>query len=44
VSIGAIDLRADVVAVGNADDGAIEPPSNDPVHTVGWYEHGPSPG
>lgn len=44
VSIGAIDLRAAIVAVGNADDGTIAPPSKDPVHTVGWYEHGPTPG
>jgi LPXTG-site transpeptidase (sortase) family protein len=44
VTIGAIDLRANVVAVGTADDGTIAPPAKDPVHTVGWYEHGPSPG
>jgi sortase (surface protein transpeptidase) len=33
-----------VVEVGKADDGSIAPPMEDPVHAVGWYGLGPTPG
>jgi hypothetical protein len=44
VSIASLGVRADVVEVGRADDGSIAPPVEDPVHTVGWYGIGPTPG
>lgn len=44
VSIASLGVRADVVEVGKADDGSIAPPVEDPVHTVGWYGLGPTPG
>ena len=44
VSIGTIDIRADVVEVGRAEDGSIAPPVEDPAETVGWYGLGPTPG
>jgi len=44
ITIPALDVRARVVTVGQADDGSIATPDQDPVRTVGWYELGPSPG
>src|SRR5258705_6838857 len=44
ISIPSLDVRARVVAVGRADDGSIGVPTQDPVRTAGWYDHGPQPG
>src|SRR5262245_2519033 len=44
ITIPALDVRAQVVAVGRADDGSIAVPTQDPVRTAGWYEFGASPG
>jgi hypothetical protein len=44
VSIASLGIRADVVEVGQADDGSIAPPVEDPINTVGWYGLGPTPG
>jgi hypothetical protein len=44
VSIGSIGVRADVVEVGQAADGSIAPPTQDPAEDVGWYTLGPTPG
>jgi sortase (surface protein transpeptidase) len=32
------------VEVDRAEDGSIAPPTADPVHNVGWYRLGPTPG
>jgi hypothetical protein len=44
ISISAVGMRADVVEVGLAGNGSIAAPTGDPVRTVGWYGHGPTPG
>jgi hypothetical protein len=44
VSIGSIGVRADIVEVGQAADGSIAPPTQDPARDVGWYKLGPTPG
>lgn len=44
ITIPALDVRARLVAVGRADDGSIDVPTQDPVRTAGWYEYGASPG
>jgi LPXTG-site transpeptidase (sortase) family protein len=44
ISIPAVDVHANVVAVGQADDGSIAVPAQDPVRTAGWYRYGASPG
>jgi LPXTG-site transpeptidase (sortase) family protein len=44
LSISTIGVRADVVQVGRTEDGSIAPPAEDPVHAVGWYNLGPTPG
>jgi LPXTG-site transpeptidase (sortase) family protein len=44
ITIPAVDVRAQVVAVGRADDGSIAVPTEDPVTTAGWYEDGATPG
>jgi len=44
VSIPALEVRADVVEVGRADDGSIATPPGDPVRQTGWYGFGPAPG
>jgi Sortase domain len=44
ISIPALGVRAEVVQVGQADDGSIATPVEDPAGTAGWYGLGPSPG
>jgi LPXTG-site transpeptidase (sortase) family protein len=44
ITIPAVQVRARVVAVGQADDGSIAVPTQDPVTTAGWYDKGPNPG
>lgn len=44
ITIPDINVRADVVTVGQAGDGSIGTPDQDPVHDAGWYKLGPSPG
>lgn len=44
LSISSLGVRADVVEVGRAADGRIEPPAEDPANSVGWYRLGPTPG
>ena len=44
VDIPAIDVRARLVPVGVASDGAIALPPADQPHLAGWYELGVSPG
>lgn len=44
VSIPALQVNADVIEVGRADDGSIGTPLGDPVRQTGWYGRGPAPG
>lgn len=44
VTISSLGVRANIVEVGRAADGSIAPPVEDPVHTVGWFGLGPTPG
>lgn len=44
VTISSIGVRANIVEVGQAEDGSIAPPVEDPAHTVGWFGLGPTPG
>ena len=44
LTIPAVDMRAKVVGVGQAPDGSIDVPQQDPVGTAGWYKLGVGPG
>lgn len=42
IEIPAIDERAEVISVGQTEDGNMEAPED--IHTIGWYEPGTKPG
>lgn len=42
IKIPAIDVEAEVVEVGKAEDGSMAVPKD--IDTVGWYKHGAKPG
>ena len=44
ITIPSLGVRADVVEVGNMEDGSIAAPTEDPIGTAGWYGLGPTPG
>jgi sortase (surface protein transpeptidase) len=44
ITIPSLGVRADVVEVGNMEDGSIAAPTDDPAATAGWYGFGPTPG
>lgn len=44
ISVPSLGVRAQVVEVGEAEDGRIATPQENPAETTGWYALGPSPG
>jgi hypothetical protein len=44
ITIPTLGIRAGVVEVGQAPDGSIAPPAEDPAGSAGWFGQGPTPG
>ena len=44
VHIPAIDVRAEVIALGQKEDGTLEVPSQDDADKAAWYNNSPTPG